>query len=55
MIKVIAMLCDYSIREVDATKLIDTLRDSSRDRHAGESINHFSHAGAYSSIQQCLS
>lgn len=44
--KVTAMLCDYLIREEDATKLIDTLEYFSRDRHASESINHFIHAGA---------
>lgn len=38
--------CDYSIKEEDAIKLIDTLEYFSRDRHASESINHFSHAGA---------
>jgi len=50
IIKVIVMLCDYLIREIDATKLIDTLRYSSCDRHASKSINHFGHAGAYLSF-----
>lgn len=49
VIKVTAILCYYSISEIDATKLIDTLGYSSRDRHASGSINHFGHAGAYSS------
>jgi len=38
------------VREIDATKLIDTLRCSSCDRHASKSVNHFGHAGAYSSF-----
>jgi len=49
IIKVTIILCHHSIREIDATKLIDTLGCSSRDRHASGSINHFGHAGAYSS------
>lgn len=46
VIKVTAMFCEYSIREEDATKLIDTLGYFSRNRHASESIDHFGHAGA---------